>query len=1207
MNRGLCILFILLLAGAGHAADEQQAASAPQVSPEQAAFFETKVRPVFVEYCFKCHGDGKHKGNLQLDGLAHLLAGGDSGPAIVPGQPAESVLIQAINYDGYEMPPGRKLPAEKIADLTQWVKMGAPWPGADGQEIAIVRKGGEISEADRQWWAFQPIAALSLPTVKFVPAPAHPIDLLVLAKLEEQQLKPNPPASPRVLIRRAWFDLTGFPPSPEEMHRWTSELQQPDGSINQSAWSRLIDELLARPQYGERWGRHWLDVVRFAQTNGYERDNEKPHAWKYRDYVISAFNSDKPYDRFVLEQLAGDELPDADDSTKIATGFYRLGLWDDEPDDGLQAEFDDLDDLIVTSSAAFLGLTMGCARCHDHKFDPILHRDYYSLVAFFRNVRRLSNPENSPENSALLPLGNPESVQAALEAREFRWAELDAKIVASQSKEEKEKLQQLRKDQTVTGLEWALAVREHDSTPPATHVLIRGNAQTPGDEVPPAFPLVLGGGEPDIIPPGQAAPFQTSGRRLAFARWLVSPRHPLTARVMANRIWHYHFGRGIVSTTSDFGKVGTPPTHPELLDWLAQEFMTHGWSIKHLHRQVMLSQTYQRSSSQNEAVAAVDPGNLLLWRQNLRRLEAESLRDNLLAISGRLNGEMGGRGFFPLVGAEVLSGGTVPGIGWETSSTEQRHRRSVYTFIKRSLVSPQLDTFDYANTALPFTERPTTTVAPQALALMNDSFVQDLAVGLAERVHKEAGDDVNARIERAFQIAVNRPPTSRERELTHRFLQQQQPAEAELQLRIMFRPIVPVSLHPSYLNPLPASGFMDGPVEGWTRFRGKWSKTGSLDVQQGPVSLWQGAVFQDARFSSRLTLGNASELAGLFLRARAAGDFVTGYEILLDARNAKLAIVRHQDQPTILKQIPASIPSSVPLFLTCEQQEACIAVTLEWPGSHLTLEAVDPQPIMAPGQFGVRTWGGSVTLDQPTLQLVVPNQGTTDLEIARLQVLPSPTPVPEPGWLSFDGEWSADGERTIQPVQPTPGGKVVWKQQEFSDGSVSADVRIQGRGDAGLIVRVREPHSGIDALTAYNVNFSRGQLRLGKHENNWRALLTVPREFAPGQWVHVRAEFGGPVIRIYLNHEPEPVLEYVDPQPLPPGQIGLRTFNCPVEFRNLTVTRNGMPVSLHLENRPSASTVQLAVAGMKTDDSAQKAFESFCLLLLNLNETIYVE
>jgi len=1203
MKRILGILLVFQLATLAFAEDAV-VPPASEITPEQMVFFETKVRPVFVEHCFKCHGEGKHKGNLQLDNVSLMLSGGDSGAAIVPGNPTDSLLIQAINYDGYEMPPGQKLPAEKIADLTRWVKMGAPWPGTHGEDVAAVRKGGMISEEDREWWAFQPITSPALPDLKHSPLPENPIDSFVLAMLEEQHLTPNPPADSRTLIRRAFFDLIGLPPTPEEMRTWRAALENSDGSIAQAEWARLIDDLLARPQYGERWGRHWLDVVRFAQTNGYERDNEKRYAWRYRDYVIAAFNSDKPYDQFVIEQLAGDELPDATDETRIATGFYRLGLWDDEPDDAQQSEFDDFDDIVVASSASFLGLTMGCARCHDHKFDPILHKDYYSLVAFFRNVRKYSNNENSPENSGVLPLGGKEKVAAAMEARAHRWAELDAKIAAAKDKAEKEKLQKARDNKTLPNMEWAMAVRERGPDCASTHILIRGNAQTPGDEVFPEFPEVLGGGRPEIIPPDREAPFQTSGRRLALAKWFVKPDHPLTARVMANRIWHYHFGRGIVPTTSDFGKVGVPPSHPQLLDWLASDFLASGWSVKQMHRRIMLSQTYQQSSATetNPQANAIDPGNVFLWRQNLHRLEAEAIRDSMLAISDSLNLEMGGRGFFPLVGAEVLSGGTVPGIGWESSSTSQRSRRSMYTFIKRSLVSPQLDTFDYANTSLPLTERQTTTVAPQALALLNDTFMHRLAHSFATRVEREAGTNPDARIQRAFEIALNRQPTAKELEVSRRFMDQQREEYAALGSRIMFRPIVPVSLHPSYLRPLSVEEFVDGPESDWTPFRGKWSNGGSLNTRQGPVSLWEGMIFQDASLSTTITLGNASELAGLFLRASPAGDFVKGYEILLDPREATLSIVRHSDKPVTIASIPAVIPTGVPLQLVGSINGNKIAVQLKLPGADVKLEAVDPDPIGVPGKLGARTWGAAVTLDG--LALTVDGQ-TYDVANSRLG--PESSHQSDSSWVAFDSDWKVNQEGAVTPVPATAGGKLIWNHGKFEDGVVEADVRVRGGGDAGLILRVTDPYPGVDSLVSYNINFSKNRLRLGKHNQNWRELVQVPCEFPADRWVHVRAELNGPHIRVYVDHHPEAAIDYTDPEPLAAGKVGFRTFNCPIEFRNVTLTGTGGTQTLELDSLQPASQAQVAVTGLKPDQSEQQAFESFCLLVLNLNELIYVE
>lgn len=1173
-----------------------------EITPEQRAFFETHVRPVFVEKCFRCHGDGKHRGNLQLDSLKHALVGGDSGPAIVPGNPDESILIQAINYDGYEMPPGQKLSDNQIARITEWVAMGAPWPASDGDAVAMVRKAGTIADEDRAWWSFQPIVSPPVPELKQFPAPANPIDAFVLAALEEKGLQPNPIADARTLVRRAFFDLIGLPPSPEEMKSWTQALDSGNGVIDQGAWEKLIDDLLARPQYGERWGRHWLDVVRFAQTNGYEFDKEKTYAWRFRDYVVNSFNNDKPYDRFVIEQLAGDELPDANAETRIATGFYHLGIWDFEPDDAQQAEFDDLDDIMVTSSAAFLGLTMGCARCHDHKYDPILHKDYYSLLAFFSNIRRYNYASNEPENPALLPLNSDQEVAAVLAERSRRWAELDAQIAATEDKKAKEELQKKRNNKEVSGLEWALAVREHGANPKPTRVLIRGNSQTPGDEVPAAIPTVLGGLELKAAPPERMEPFQTSGRRLALAQWFVSPENPLTARVMANRIWHYHFGRGIVQTTSDFGKIGAPPTHPELLDWLADYFRSNGWSIKQLHRMIMTSQTYQRSSDTRNPAADVDPGNELLWRQNLRRLDAESIRDNMLAISGLLNLEMGGRGYFPQIGAEVLSGGTQPGIGWELSTEQQRNRRSLYTFIKRSLIPPQLDMFDYANTALPLTERPTTTVAPQALTLLNDSSVQKIANAFAERIARDAGEDPTARIARAFELATGRAPTASEVEISKQFIEQQQQEYAGLRSRIMFKPIVPERLNPDYLRLLGENDFLEGLSTDWTPFRGNWSNIGVVNPRQGPGALWNGAVFFDANVSATMTLGNASDLGSLLLRAEREGTFVRGYEILLDPRNSTLSIIRHEKEPQLLGQVPANIPTGIPLGLNCRIEGNHLAVQLELPDDRAVLDLVDPKPLTAPGKLGLRTWGASLILDDLQLEF-----GAQAIDVATAQLNPAALSPPPSTWSEYEGNWRLTGDHALRPAEPTPGAKLIFNPLEFGDGVVEADVQVRGTGDAGLVVRVTQERLGMDALNAYNINFTKSFIRLGKHEGNWRELVKVPYEIGEDRWVHLKAVFNGGRIRIYADNEPEPVIDFTDPHPLPPGKIGFRTFRCAVGFRDLAVERAGRRETIDLGTIRPMAPVQLAVSGTKPDQSEQRAWAAFCLLVLNLNETIYVE
>ncbi|WP_437186220.1 DUF1553 domain-containing protein [Planctomicrobium sp. SH668] len=1211
MNRFFSCLLIVLSASVVFASEDQQGnAEAPiEMTPEMLTFFETKIRPVLVEYCFKCHGDGKHKGTLQLDGREHMLSGGDSGPAIVPGNPEESLLIQAINYDGYEMPPGQQLSSDKIADLTKWVQMGAPWPSTDSTSVAIVRKGGVITDEDREWWAYQPIAHPEIPTVAGAIQPVSPIDAFVLHKLAEKGIEPNGMANARTLVRRAFFDLIGLPPSPEEMTLWTERLTNgasDGGVLNQVAWAELIDDLLARPQYGERWGRHWLDVVRFAQTNGYERDNEKPYAWRFRDYVIDAFNSDKPYDRFLVEQLAGDELPDADRNTRIATGFYRLGIWDDEPDDLEQAEFDDLDDIIGTSSAAFLGLTMSCARCHDHKFDPISHKDYYSYLAFFRGVKRYNIGAEDFGNPGLVPISTDEQIQQAIEDQKSRLAALDEKIKATEDKEAQEKLKKEREAIRVQGLEWSIGVRERSKEIPDTNILIRGSAQTPGDLVTPAFPAILGGEEAEVTSPGQIDPLVTSGRRLALAQWFIKDDHPLTARVMANRVWHYHFGRGIVPTTSDFGRTGEPASNLELLDWLANSLKSNHWSVKNLHRTIMTSLAYQRSSENHNVHAnEVDPANTLVWRQNLRRLDAEAIRDTILAVAGNINYEMHGRGFFPRVGAEVLSGGSVPGGGWEVSSLQQEQRRSIYTFVKRSLVSPQLDIFDYANTALPLTERPTTTVAPQALTLLNDDFMTTQAAGLAKRVTQSAGPSLEEKIQAAFETALNRSATEAELRVAKQFVQNQSAEYASLRTQMVFRPLVPVALTPSYLRQLKSADFIQTPGSDWESIKGIW-RGDTLDVNQGPVSLWKGAVFQDAQITATVTLGNASELASIFLRSNASGDFVKGYEVLLDALHSRIAIVRHDGNPVTLAELSTEIPTGEIMSLDCRIQGETISLRLTSPGKELELAAVDSAPLAAAGQLGVRTWGGAVTFDNFLLNT---DQLIVDVASAEVAKDDATRAVVAKAWAEFGGNWTTDSNGVLRPMQSGPGAKLVSKEKSIGDGEIEVDVRLKGRGDGGLLVRTNNPQDGVDSLTAYNINFSASELRLGKHENNWKALVTVPQKFSSEEWTKLRIKLDGPRIIIYVNGSESPSIDYVDSNPLPAGSIGFRIFNCQAEFQNLSLKEGGgfQQVDLASVSPSTNSRADLFVVGVKLDESEKKAFETLCLLVLNLNEMIYVD
>ncbi len=1068
LMRAVCLL-ILFCSAAGALGAETTAA--------QAEFFEIKIRPLLAEHCYRCHGPDRQQGKLRLDQQTTMLAGGESGPAVVPGNPAESLLVEAINYDGLEMPPDGKLNQGKIDILTEWIRQGAHWPGSDPTSVTVaVRQGIAVTEEDRQWWSFQPIKRYPVPVVSHWTAQAkHPIDAFIHDALAEQSLTPNPPASPTQLLRRAFFDLWGLPPTPGESARYLAS-DRPD------RYARLLDRLLSSPNYGERWGRHWLDVVRFGETNGYERDSDKPLAWQYRDYVIRSFNQDKPYDIFLREQLAGDELDHVTDDGLIATGFYRLGVWDDEPDDLLVGYYEELDDIVRVTCNTMLGLTIGCARCHDHKFDPIPQHDYYRMVAFFRNVKSYGRPwkpthlefnpdasftplrknhsgvdweqvkqrirndmnqakaklaelllnarrrveakqtsagiaelatafrtrqtDRSPTEQELIqtaeqtaistnglamwldasdpdgdgdpsnhpPDGTPVNVWpsgkwvdksgadnhanvAAHPVQAPTWIEyaddgewgphtvrfhgtqtglltplyahatmgnhptpqltvvvvaksrsdasyrslwtfdgttggnhrgfgvLEQQFVAQAggallqnkqstdvwrittvtydyphnchldvngqivslgtkegptahdhpmaigyfptstppgaqflngdiaellvyrrllNKQEQQKLQDYlaakyglttdlveatldgkltpeesakrnRIRETIDKLKAesklahpkALSVREAGIEAEPTHVLIRGNPRQTGELVEPITLSVLGGEHLRIVPsnvPAWLQPYEvqpTSGRRRALADWITRPDHPLTARVIVNRLWHYHFGAGLVPTPSDFGRRGLPPSHPRLLDFLASDLVAGGWQLKRIQRWMMTSATYRQSSRVHpgsQLAITNDPQNRMLWRQNMRRLEAEPMRDSMLQISGQLNRKMGGSSVYPTLPTEILSTQSQPGNGWTPSSTGEQVRRSIYVVVKRALRIPLLETFDAPSPDKPEPTRATTTVSPQALMLLNDQFIDEQAASFAQRLLDESPESDEARVQWAYRLTLNRSP-----------------------------------------------------------------------------------------------------------------------------------------------------------------------------------------------------------------------------------------------------------------------------------------------------------------------------------------------------------------------------------------------------------------------------------------------------------------
>ncbi|MFO0964398.1 MAG: DUF1549 and DUF1553 domain-containing protein [Gemmataceae bacterium] len=607
------------------------------------------------------------------------------------------------------------------------------------------------SPPHRRHWAFQKVTKPVVPAVKDAAWVRNPIDAFILARLEAKGWQPSAPAPSPTLLRRVHLDLTGLPPTIAEQDAFA---RNPD-------LDAVAKGLLGRPTYGERWARHWLDVARYAESAGYERDAAKPHVWRYRDYVIRAFNDDKPFDRFILEQIAGDELPDTNAETLIATGFHRLGPWDDEPADPAEDRFDQLDDMIGTTSLAFLGLTMGCARCHNHKFEALTMHDYYRMVAIFDPLQRPRSGRTELDS----PIGGRTELDA-LAARDRRIAELRKSTPKDGQAELEARIAALKKE--TPDLPRGYFMTEPPGKVPVTHLLVRGKAARPGPEVQPGFPAVLVDKQPTF-----PAPERTSLRRLTLAKWIAGPENPLTARVIVNRVWHYHFGQGIVRTPSDFGTAGQAPTHPELLDWLASWFVENGWSIKKLHALIVASNTYRMSKAPHAEYAKADPDNTLFWRFPYRRLEAEAIRDSALAVSGRLNPKMYGPSVFLPIPKEALAGNSDLEKVWKVSSPEEASRRTVYAFVKRALVVPMLEVLDVCDTTRSSDKRLVTTVAPQALNLFNGDFVQEQSRFFAERLRKEAGDDPERQIDHAFRLALARLPSARERAAIKAFLDQQ--------------------------------------------------------------------------------------------------------------------------------------------------------------------------------------------------------------------------------------------------------------------------------------------------------------------------------------------------------------------------------------------------------------------------------------------------
>ncbi|PWU16754.1 MAG: hypothetical protein C5B50_12830 [Verrucomicrobia bacterium] len=719
--------------------------SATEPSPSQIQFFENRIRPILAENCYKCHSQQaeKIKGGLLLDTRDGVLKGGDSGPAIVPGDPEKSLLIKAVRYSDadLQMPPkGKKLSDESIQYLVNWVKMGAPDPrtGALAQ--------GTWTNASKHW-AWQPLKKPVVPEVKDSDWAKTPVDNFILAKLDEKGLKPNPPADKRTLIRRATFDLIGLPPTTEEVDAFLKD-ESPD------AFAKVVDRLLASPHYGERWGRHWLDVARYSDTKGQFRrqreDGNYPFAWTYRDYVIRSFNEDKPYNIFIVEQLAADKIPGTANnlSNLCALGFLTVG------DRFMGMQNDIINDRIDVVTKGFLGLTVTCARCHDHKFDPIPTRDYYSFHGIFASC---TEPQFEPV--ILKKVGGPEYADYYKQRMELENEKtaLEEKIPQLRRSRDRQGIQQLQRSLRQNAAAVSRLESSHPGAPPRAMVLedvsrphdspvfIRGDAGHKGQVVPRRFLEVLS---------GQYRPAFTNGSgRLELAWAIVNPKNPITPRVMINRIWLHHFGEGFVSTPDDLGTMSEPPSHPELLDYLASRFEEEGWSIKKMHRLIMLSSVYQESSDNNPRFAQVDPNNRLLWRANIRRLEFEILRDSLLAIGGSLDLNFHGR---PV------------DLDHEPYPT----CRSIYGTVDRANVPDELINFDFANPDLPTGRRHETTVPQQALFLMNSPLVVEQAKKLVALSPFASCKDDTARIQFLYERIYQRPARPDEVSLGIDFLSQ---------------------------------------------------------------------------------------------------------------------------------------------------------------------------------------------------------------------------------------------------------------------------------------------------------------------------------------------------------------------------------------------------------------------------------------------------
>jgi hypothetical protein len=825
--------------------------AAAAASAAEPVSFSKEVKPILEAQCVKCHGASMQMAKLDLRSREAALKGGEKGPSILPGKPEESSLYRKVaGLEKPLMPMGGKLPANEVAILKRWISEGAVWDSEIVAQANAIDKAAmediKLPPGARNFWAFQRPLKAEVPGA----GETHPVDAFLRKAQSDRGLKAAPEADRVTLMRRAFLDLTGLPPTDTEAKAFLDDRAE-------GAWERLIDRLLASPHYGERWGRHWMDVARYADSNGYEHDFDRPNAWRYRDYVIQALNKDIPYNRFLEEQLAGDELADSSYETLIATGFLRnyakVGF---REKDNPQFRYDYLDDMIATVSRGVMGLTLQCARCHNHKFDPLAQKDYYRMQASLWGYVEVDHPL-VPEAEAKSYYAQMEAVEAKakplraslkeviqpyeekiLEQKYRKWpANIQEAIFTPEGKRtpgqvllanqiirttkvssneveavmsEAERARKRELERMIRDIEGgrpkpipvAMGITDGDYRftpdgagdepapgkgikqeaiegsfladgskpyePPPSYFLHSGDMFNRGSKMDPGFVMVIDDGKfPATIPPAHR---RTSGRRLGLARWLGSREHPLTARVLVNRVWHHHFGRGIVTSLDNFGKAGEAPTHPELLDWLAVEFMDQGWSIKKVHKLLMTSKAYKQSSQfDDEGNQRVDAENLYFWRFKAQRLEAEIVRDNILAVSGGLNRTQFGPAVFPELPEETLRS-MDKGIWRKQKDGADVWRRSVYVYRKRGLPLPFFEVFDLPDQNVSCGRRIVSTVPTQALTLMNNDWVLSQSRRFADRIATEAPGSADDKVKRAYQLALSRPPSADELAVGREFL-----------------------------------------------------------------------------------------------------------------------------------------------------------------------------------------------------------------------------------------------------------------------------------------------------------------------------------------------------------------------------------------------------------------------------------------------------